>query len=141
MFDHYTLVIWITKNIRCIKTVIFVIVCEIRATIYVLTGVLVCTKNEVILILISLNGCLVWLFKFCHAKWFIYGGVERQRYVCVCLLCCNLWFSIVTNYKDTCTVIICIPMFWNNYQYHLLGSSSPRNVGIYQSILRYMPEE
>ena len=34
-----------------------------------------------------------------------------------------------------------LPMFWNNYQSHLLGSSSPRNVSIYQSILRYMPEE
>jgi len=79
-------VIWITKNIRCIKTVIFIILCEIRATIYVLAGVLVRTKNaEVIRIhrLSSQNGCLVWLFKFFHAKWLICGGVESQRYACV----------------------------------------------------------
>ena len=71
--------------------------------------------------------------------WFV---VElKGRGTCMCCLCCSLWLIIVTDYKDTYTVIICIPMFWNNYQFHILGSSSPRNAGIYQSILRYMPEE
>ena len=45
-FYHYTLVIWVTKNIRCIKTVVFLILSEIKATIYVLAGVLVCTKYD-----------------------------------------------------------------------------------------------
>ena len=31
----------------------------------------------------SLNGCLVWLFNFFHAKRLICSGVERQRYACV----------------------------------------------------------
>jgi len=71
--------------------------------------------------------------------WFV---VElRVRGTRVCCLCGSLWLIIVTKYKDTYTLIICIPMFWNNYQYHLLGSSRPRNVGIYQSVLHYMPEE
>jgi len=64
------------------KTVIFVILCEIRATIYVLE----CTKNDEVILIhrrSSQNGCLVWLFKFFHAKWLICGGVERQRYACV----------------------------------------------------------
>ena len=62
----------------------------------------------------SLNWCLVRLLRFFHAKWLSCGGVERQRYVCVCWLFCSLWLIIVRNYKDTYTVIICIPMFWNN---------------------------
>ena len=66
------------------------------------------------------------VIKVFHAKWLICG---------VCWLCCSLWFIIVADYKDTYTVIICIPTCWNNYRYHILGSSSPRNVGIYQSIL------
>ena len=52
IFDHYTLVVLITKNIRCIKTVIFVILCEIRATIYVLSGVLVCTKSDEVILVV-----------------------------------------------------------------------------------------
>ena len=66
--------------------VIFVILCEIRATICVFAGVLVCTKNDEVILIhrrSSLNGCLVWLFKFPHTKWLICGGVERQRYACV----------------------------------------------------------
>ena len=36
----------ICADIRCTKTVIFLILCEIRARIYVLAGVLVGTKND-----------------------------------------------------------------------------------------------
>ena len=70
----------------CIKTVIFVILCEIRTTIYVLAGVLECTKNDEDILMLrrsSLNESLVWLSKFVHVKWLICGGVERQRYVYV----------------------------------------------------------
>jgi len=70
----------------------------------------------------------------------------REAEVCACVGCTVvLWLIILTNYKDIYTVIICIQcvvtLVWNNYQSHLQGSSSLRNVGIYQSILRYMPEE
>jgi hypothetical protein len=45
ILDHYTLVIWVTKNIRCIKTVIFLILSAIRARIYVLAGIS-CTHKK-----------------------------------------------------------------------------------------------
>jgi hypothetical protein len=38
ILDHYTLVIWVTKNLPCIKMVIFLILSEIRARVYILTG-------------------------------------------------------------------------------------------------------
>ena len=34
--------------------------------------------------------------------------VLRGRGTHVCLLCCSFWLIIVTNYKDTYTLIICI---------------------------------
>ena len=82
-----------------------------------------------------LNGRLVWLLKFFHVKWLVFCGVERQRYCThVCWLCCSLWLITVTNCTDTYTLIILytvyLPMFWDNYQSDLLGSNSPRNVGI-----------
>ena len=46
IFDHYTLVFWVTKNLRCIKMIIFLILSEIRARIYVLAGVLLHTEND-----------------------------------------------------------------------------------------------
>ena len=36
----------------------------------------------------------------------------------------------MADYKDTYTVIIRTLTCWNNYPYHILGSSSPRNLSI-----------
>jgi len=45
-FLHYRIVIWVTKNSPCIKMVIFLILSEKRARVYVLTGVLVRRKYD-----------------------------------------------------------------------------------------------
>ena len=65
-----------------------------------------------------MSGVVIEVF---HAKWLICG---------VCWLCCSLWVIIVADYKDTYTVIIRTLTCWNNYPYHILGSSSPRNLSI-----------
>ena len=96
------------------------------------------------LFLVTFHQMDVWCGYLSFSTWNGWFVVELSgRGTRVCWLCCTLWLIIVTKYKDTrtYTVIICIPMFWNNYQYHLPGSSSPRNVCIYQSVPCYMPEE
>jgi len=40
-----------------------------------------------------------------------------------------------------CRLVVSYPCFGTTYQSHLQGSGSPRNVGNYQSMLRYIPEE
>ena len=81
-------------------------------------------EGILILKLSPLNGCVVWLLKFFHAKWLICCGVEGQRYVCVCVcwLCYSLWLLIVTNYKDSYKVVICI-----QYSYPWFGTTISPN--------------